>query len=655
MIGCFPDPYPDELLYSVCARFHERVQYPNKKNTLRELFGDEAAIAVVDLPSNLRNLASALPAGSPYTVERLITQHTLLPFFAPFLHPKQFRQLWADMEGSRGPAIHMRSGLMASVVQPPEWLRFCPECVQEDKQQFSESYWHRLHQIPGVEICPQHQVRLVDSQVRVQNPTTRHEFITAEQGIKLPKSQSYTLKYSHHNILLKIAQNAIWLLEEHISPPGLTILLKRYRELLAERDLATYSGRVRVSKLLEEFKRFYPDELLQRLQCEIDTESEHSWLLRLVRSPKGSQHPLRHLLLIQFLDHNAESFFKLPKQFKPFGTGPWLCLNRTASHFPQPVIEECEITYSQEHGKPIGTFCCTCGFSYCRTGPDRTEEDRLRITKIRAFGSIWENTLRELWQDPTVSLRGISRQLGVDPTTVKLHAAALSLDFPRHSKRQTNQSQRKLVGSESKKQPVPEITLEKYRSECLTARKNNPEAGRNILRKQFQRVYTWLLRHDREWLEAHLPAIQQKAPPPARVDWESRDTELAESIKLVAANLYSKVGKPTQITTAAIARELGQLALIQKHLDKLPLTAKILADLVETRETFAVRRIQWVVECYRQEGICPQRWQLVRRAGLRPEVELLPSVQNAINEALDVLKQIPHQHGRDCPPQRMAL
>ncbi|HEY9298041.1 MAG TPA: TnsD family Tn7-like transposition protein, partial [Phormidium sp.] len=238
----------------------------------------------------------------------------------------------------------------------------------------------------------------------------------------------------------------------------------------------------------------------------------------------------------------------------------------------------------------------------------------------------------------TVSLRGISRQLGVDPTTVKLHAAALSLDFPRHSKRQTNQSQRKLVGSESKKQAVPEITLEKYRSEWLTARKNNPEGGRNILRKQFQRVYTWLLRHDREWLEAHLPAIQQKAPPPPRVDWESRDTELAESIKLVAANLYSKVGKPTQITTAAIARELGQLALIQKHLDKLPLTAKILPDLVETRETFAVRRIQWVVECYRQEGICPQRWQLVRRAGLRPEVELLPSVPNAINEALDAIR-----------------
>lgn len=655
MIGCFPDPYPDELLYSVCARYCERVQYPNKKGIIRELFGDEAAIAIVNLPSNLRNLTSALPHGSPYTVERLINQHTLLPFFTPFLDPKQFQQIWADMEGPRGPSIHMRSGLMASVVQPLEWLRFCPECAQQDKQRFSEFYWHRLHQIPGVEICPHHQVRLVESQVRVKNPTTRHEFITAEQGIKLPKSLAYTLKDPHQEILLKIAQNAAWLLDKHISPPGLTILLKRYRELLAERDLATYNGRVRASKLLEDFKRFYPNDLLQRLQCEIDTDSEHSWLLRLVRSPKGSQHTLRHLLLIQFLGHNAESFFKLPKQFKPFGTRPWPCLNRTAEHFRQSIIEKCEITYSQEHGKPIGTFYCNCGFIYSRTGPDRTEEDRLCITKIKAFGSIWENTLRQLWEDPAVSLRGMARQLSVDPTTVKLHAAALSLDFPRQSKRQTNQSQRKLVGSESKKQEIPETSLENYRLEWLNARKNNPEAGRSILRKQFQRVYTWLRRHDREWLETHLPALQIKNPPSARVDWENRDSELCESVKIVAASLYSNLEKPKQVTTAAIARELGQLALIQKHLDKLPQTAKILENLVESREAFAIRRINWVVNCYFQEGICPQRWQLVRRAGLRPELELLLPVENALNQAMEILEQIPHQHGRDYPPQRMAF
>ncbi|MBW4473285.1 MAG: TnsD family transposase [Stenomitos rutilans HA7619-LM2] len=655
MIGCFPNPYPDELLYSICARFHQRVQYPNKKGTIRELFGDEAAIAVVDLPSNVGSLVSALPPGSPHTVERLINRHTLFPFFAPFLHPEQAQQLLADMEGARGPAIKMRSGVMASTVQPPEWLRFCPLCVRQDKQEFGEPYWHRLHQLPGVEVCPEHNVRLLDSQVRIQNPQTRHEFVAAEQGIQLPKSRSFSLLNPHHEILLKIAQDAAWLLKQTTSPPGLEVLSKRYRELLAERGLATYSGRVRVSDLLREFCQFYPNDFLQSLQCEIDTESQHSWLFRLVRSPKGSQHPLHHLLLIQFLNHVAASFFQVPHQFKPFGKGPWLCLNQAAPHFHQPVIQTCEITYTQDHGKPVGTFYCSCGFMYCRTGPDETQEDPFRITKVRAFGSIWEEKLKNLWADSTVSLRAMARQLGVDPTTVKLHAAALELPFPRQSKRQTNKSHRVLVSSLKTQKTVSKVSLEDYRAEWLAARRDNPASGRTILKNQFQRVYAWLRRNDREWLEANMPAKKQAASPFLRVNWEHRDIELAEAVKSVATNLYKQAGKPCQVTVAAIARELGQLALIQKHADKLPWTSKALSELAETREAFALRRIQWVLECYVQEGVCPLRWRFTRRAGLRPEIELLPSVENAISRALVSLEHISSQYDRDCPPQRMAL
>ena len=654
MIACFPDVFPDEILYSICARFHERVQYSNKKGIMRELFGDEAAIAVVDLPSNLGSLISALPFGNPHTVERLINDHTLFPFFGPFLHPEQAQQLWADMEGTRGPAIKMRSGVMASTIQPPEWLRFCPLCVQQDKQEFGESYWHRLHQLPGVEVCPEHNVRVLNSQVRVQNPQTRHEFVAAEQGIPLPKSCSFSLLNPYHEILLKIAQDAAWLLKQTTSPPGLEVLSKRYRELLAERGLATYSGRVRVSKLLREFSQFYPNDLLQSLQCEIDTESQHNWLFRLVRSPKGSQHPLRHLLLMQFLGHTAESFFQLPHQFKPFSKGPWLCLNQAASHFHQPVIQTCEITYSQDHGKPIGAFHCSCGFIYCRTGPDETQEDQFRITKVRTFGSIWEEKLKNLWADSTVSLRGMARQLGVDPTTVKLHAAALELPFPRQSKRQTNKSKRVLVFSSKIQKTVSEVSLESYRAEWLAARRDNPALGRTILKNQFQRVYAWLRRNDREWLEANMPAKKQAALPSLRVNWENRDVELAEAAKVAATNLYNQTGRPSQVTLAAIARKLGQLALIQKHVDKLPCTSKLLDELAETREAFALRRIQWVLDCCMHEGVCLPRWRFIRRAGLRPEIELLPSVENAISRALITLEQIPSQHDRNCPRLRIS-
>jgi hypothetical protein len=445
------------------------------------------------------------------------------------------------------------------------------------------------------------------------------------------------------------------LLKQTTSPPGLDVLSKRYRQLLAEQGLATYSGRVRVSELLRDFCQFYPNELLQSLQCEIDTESQHSWLFRLVRAPKGSQHPLRHLLLMQFLGHTAESFFQLPHQFKPFGQGPWLCLNQAAAHFHQPVIQACEIAYSQEHGKPIGAFCCSCGFIYCRTGPDTTMEDQFRITKIRAFGSAWEEKLKRLWTDSTVSLRGMARQLGVDPTTVKLHAAALELPFPRQSKRQTNRSNRVLVASSKIQETVSGNTLENYRAEWLAAGRENPDLGRTALKSQFQRVYTWLRRNDREWLDTNMPPKKQVASPFLWVNWENRDTELAEAANLAATNLYNQAGRPSQVTVAAIARELGQLALIQKHADKLPQTSKVLSELAETRESFALRRIQWVLDCYIQEKICPPRWQFVRRAGLRPEIELLPSVEDAISRALITLEQILSQYGRDCPSRRMAL
>lgn len=67
MIGCFPDPYPEELLYSVCARYSERVKYPNKNGILSELFGRKDTIAVVDLPNGLNHLISQLPPGHRYT------------------------------------------------------------------------------------------------------------------------------------------------------------------------------------------------------------------------------------------------------------------------------------------------------------------------------------------------------------------------------------------------------------------------------------------------------------------------------------------------------------------------------------------------------------------------------------------------------------
>jgi hypothetical protein len=154
MIGYFPKAHPDELLYSICARCFDRMGYPNKQALVQEIFGKRTVLACIELPSHLDNLIAVLPTGHHYTADQLIDYHTLLPFYGPFLPPARLNRVRQDMRGNNGPTIHMRIGSMASRVPLPRWLRFCTLCVHEDRKQFDECYWHRIHQIPGVVVCP---------------------------------------------------------------------------------------------------------------------------------------------------------------------------------------------------------------------------------------------------------------------------------------------------------------------------------------------------------------------------------------------------------------------------------------------------------------------------------------------------------------------
>ena len=85
MINHFPTPLPDELFYSLCARYGERVRYSDIEAVNEDLFGARGKSAVVDLPSHLGHFVRSLPPNHDLTLSRLIYKHTLLPFYAPFL------------------------------------------------------------------------------------------------------------------------------------------------------------------------------------------------------------------------------------------------------------------------------------------------------------------------------------------------------------------------------------------------------------------------------------------------------------------------------------------------------------------------------------------------------------------------------------------
>lgn len=656
MIGFFPDPYPDELLYSVCARYSARVRYPSRTYVVQELFGANAT-AVIDLPCRLADFVSVLPQGHRYTVKRLIDEHTLLPFYSPFLPPERVNRIRESMSGFNDSQVHACSGILASLISSLDWLRFCPLCTQENIQKFGEIYWHRLHQLPGVEVCPIHHVFLESSAAKARNRTKNYEFVSANEAIKAMLPRSLDLTNPCHQAMLGVATDATWLFSQQGLVVGYESLSNRYFRLLVQHKLAHNSGSIRLKELARAFLNYYPPELLSRLQCEVPSSNPNPWLARLVPDlGRGkASHPLHHLLLIQFLGTTAEEFFTSSNEFelirKPFGTGSWPCLDPTSNHFQQLTIDKYYIGRRNKHDQPIGTFRCACGFSYSRTGPDLLTSNQFQFKRIISYSQSWENALRHLWLDSSLNQQEIGRKLGVSGNTVRYHAIKLGL--PRHRLECAKQSQKTNTEMRSDSQRSPKTfqeKLESYRTEWLSIREKNPEATRVLLQKQFRRVQSWLYKNDPEWLEAHQPPSRLGGS----VDWNHRDQELADAVRTAAQQLKHSTGHPEMVTVKAIGMALERRAGLfpKRELEQMPLTAIALAEVVETWDEFTIRRLRWAQLCFRSEGRCPKRYQLLRRASINLyRVSSSPQVQEAIEATLQSLASMDAAGGAQNPPK----
>jgi hypothetical protein len=167
----------------------------------------------------------------------------------------------------------------------------------------------------------------------------------------------------------------------------------------------------------------------------------------------------------------------------------------------------------------------------------------------------------------------------------------------------------------------------------------HPHFGVRELRAQAPGLYTWLYRNDQIWLKdqtSHRKKSENVQP--QRVNWEERDSRLAQEVRAAAEYLKSLPGRPTHLTLSAIGREIGRLALLQQHVHRLPRTARVLEEVLETREAFAVRRVQWVVAQSLQEKIELTEWELVKKAGIE-RIEMVPLVKEATEAGLKVVRE----------------
>lgn len=378
MIDLFANSYPEELLFSLFSRYQ------------LELTSEIALTASLDLQTKLENLLSRLPSGHKYSVSQVINSHTLFPFYSPFTPTSRLKRSLKDLELSG--VVRTGSSLRTRTLKRgSRTLRYCAVCAREDRRHFGETYWHRLPQVPGVEVCPVHETYFVESEAWMSNGS----FVTAEQAVGAdPVSES--ARDSHFSQRLRIAQDATWLLQNPIpgyAPGGLK---NRYLELCFRRGSCTYSG-VLSSAFLREISDFYTEVFPQQHGCALG--DKNSWPSKVVHETGGAQPTVCHLLLLQFLAVRAKEFFELPETRQPFGSGPWPCLNSASEHLGQKLITAVELSVTtQRHRRlPRGTFRCACGFAYSRVGPDRSELDQFHVDEYVSFGERWDNRVRELF------------------------------------------------------------------------------------------------------------------------------------------------------------------------------------------------------------------------------------------------------------------
>ncbi|HZG10944.1 TnsD family Tn7-like transposition protein [Bacillus sp. BNPI-92] len=588
MLPFFTDPYPDELIYSAVARYHFYSGNIDCKDTLEEVFQSRSVIPSVKIGSHFSVLAKQL--GSNYSVESLLAKHTIYPYYAPFLSKQRQQELLQDVQRD-GKGLYTRLGMVAGGICKKYGLYYCPECATGDIYQHGEPYIHREHQLQGIDFCAHHEQKLKKYPVDLSKQS-RIELIRFDKKlINLSMIQEVEPK-EFVAIQIALAKMAYQLLQVPIHQFSRESINLKYRALLRESNLITTFNRIRQNELYKAFQSKFPKGFLDKYESAINLNDEYNWLKVITRNLKRHVHPFRHLLMLYFLEQDVKSFLQIEADTGPFGSGPWPCLNKAASHYKEYMIQEVNVTRDFKSKAPIGTFECSCGFIYARKGPDRLAEDKYRIGRIKSFGDVWKAKLHELATEGTYSTRALAKILGVDSKTVKKYLSS------------------EMRIEELSEKDIPPMLLTN-RKQLLKGMQQYPSYSRTQIRKCFPKEYIYLYRHDKEWLFEQLPIIQEKKNNQAIVDWASRDREYYSKVKKLYKELII-LDKPIRITISTIGKRLGILSNLEKHLDKLPQTKKLLSEITESTQQFQIRRCCMIIDRMLQEQEPVVLWKVQR-------------------------------------------
>lgn len=185
MIAYFPAAYPDELLYSQLARYYTKSGYMAYTFAAEELFASKTVRPDMDF-INSYTPAAVQAITRNISMEAVVEKHTMFPCYGRFLPRERRQKAFQSLVSMMGNYYNLLP-IPQSKNGKVRCLRYCPACAANDREQYGEAYWHRIHQLIGIHVCPVHRCYLMDSSVMISGKATP-SLKTAEEI--MPQSES---------------------------------------------------------------------------------------------------------------------------------------------------------------------------------------------------------------------------------------------------------------------------------------------------------------------------------------------------------------------------------------------------------------------------------------------------------------------------------
>lgn len=637
MIGYFPEPYPDEIFYSICARFNDRMNFNNVAALKRNLFGIEKLGFSAHQPYRLSYFVQQLPPNHHYTTEKIIFNHTTFPYYQPFTPIEKVNQLYQILTGDRWQNMSvMWGGAAATNTSIPDYLQYCAECVEEDKKEFGEPYWHRVHQLAGVVVCHKHKAPLMESNIPSKRGRATSDIVSVSRFIKANTGIIKEFSPEYTDLLWEISRDTLWLLNQRDLYFDNQNMAEKYKNLLWQNGFSSYLGITYTEKLVQQVKEKFSDDLLRVIGCTID-ENKRNWISYTLEHVRRNMHkqPLHHILLLKFFNNPISDFLNGTSKRSPFGIGPWSCLNPSCNKYLSPVIKLCQIK-GDEHDKtlPIGEFKCDfCGFTYIRRGQDTSEQDTLRIDKVTDYGNVWDTKLTNLWNNPSISKRDIQRILKISRFDMEKEVSRLGLSLVR-----PQTIDKRLIQLVQEYCPEDLDLTDNYIEACRLAWLAILEQHSDLSIRSFRRTRYDALRKlleilDPQWIAKHPFTHQEAICPQSEDDWYKLDTQLAKRVSEIAGQLKLRKKLLVHAKRETIITRSGYGDILRTSQQHLPLTYTTLDTVAESTNAFVIRKLRLTAEEYQTEGIKLSKTKLLILAGVK--LKLINNTE--VQEALQVM------------------